>query len=392
MKVLVTDGDNRAALAVTRALGRRGHAVVVAEKRTPSLAQTSRFCADRVLYADPVHDDVAFVKGLADAVAERGIDVVLPVADITTNLVTTHRGLFEPRCMVPFADAGTIARAADKVDMVQTATRLGVATPRSWVVSGPEDAIEADVPYPVVLKPHRSRVRTATAWESCSVSYSRTPEDLRESLRARKPHEFPLMLQERIVGPGIGIFVCYDRGKLVAVFSHKRLREKPPWGGVSVLCESTPTCPNARDYTERLMHELNWHGVAMVEFKRDVRDGLPKLMEINGRFWGSLQLGIDAGVDFPNILLDTIRGAENASPPPYRVGVKSRWLWGDFDSLLLRLRARKTDWPAQDGRGRLGAIAQFMRFVGKELYYDNPKPDDLAPWFFETRSRFRRGR
>jgi predicted ATP-grasp superfamily ATP-dependent carboligase len=387
MRVLVTDGDNRAALAVTRALGRRGHVVVVGERRRQALAHTSRYCAARLVYPDPICHDEEFVHSLAGMVAAEGVDVLLPVADITTSLVTTHRALFEPRCLVPFADAATIARAADKVEILQTAGRLGVPTPRSWVVFGPEDAIEPDVPYPVVLKPHRSRVRTATAWGSCSVGYARTPEDLRESLRARQPHEFPLMLQERIVGQGMGIFVCYDRGRLVALFSHRRLREKPPWGGVSVLCESTPACPNALEYTERLMHELNWHGVAMVEFKRDVRDGLPKLMEINGRFWGSLQLSIDAGVDFPNILLETILGAGTAPPPCYRVGVKSRWLWGDFDSLLLRLRARKTDWPAQDGRGRLGAIAQFLRFVDKDLYYDNPKRDDLTPWLFETRNR-----
>lgn len=387
MRVLVTDGDNRAALAVTRALGRRGHVVLVGEKRRHALAQASRYCAARFVYPDPICHDGECVRSLAATVAAERVDVLLPMADITTILVTRNRHLFESRCRIPFADAATVLRAADKVDIVQTAGRLGVPTPRSWVVFGPEDPIEPDVPYPVVLKPHRSRVRTPTAWESCAVSYARTPEELRESLRARQPHEFPLMLQERIVGPGIGIFVCYNRGRLVALFSHKRLREKPPWGGVSVLCESTPACPDALESTERLMRELNWHGVAMVEFKRDVRDGLPKLMEINGRFWGSLQLSIDAGVDFPSILLDTIRGTEMGPPLRYRVGVKSRWLWGDFDSLLLRLRERKTDWPAQDGRGRLGAIAQFLRFVGKDLYYDNPKPDDIAPWLVETRNR-----
>ncbi len=213
MRVLVTDGDNRAALAVTRALGRRGHTVVVAEKRTPSLAQTSHYCAGRVVYRDPVLNDVSFVKELAATVAEQRIDVLLPIADITTSVVATHRGLFEPRCRVPIADAAAIARAADKVDTVQTAGRLGVPAPRSWILSDAEDAINPEVPFPVVLKPHRSRVRTAAGWKSCSVSYAQTPDDLRASLRARPPHEFPIMLQERIVGPGVGVFVCYDQGQ-----------------------------------------------------------------------------------------------------------------------------------------------------------------------------------
>jgi predicted ATP-grasp superfamily ATP-dependent carboligase len=229
--------------------------------------------------------------------------------------------------------------------------------------------------------------RTAAGWLSSSVGYARAPAELREALDRRPPHDFPLMLQERVSGPGLGVFVCYDRGRLVALFAHRRLREKPPWGGVSVLCESVAVAPLARDCAERLMRELNWHGVAMVEFKRDDRDGLPKLMEINGRFWGSLQLAIDAGVDFPSILLGVALGTPPAAPRDYRVGVRCRWLWGDFDSLLLRCRSRRSDVEAQDGLGCLAALGQFLRLAGHELHYDNPKCDDVRPFLFESRER-----
>lgn len=387
MRVLVTDGDTRAALAVTRALGRRGHEVLVAERRSPSLAQTSRYCRRRLVCPDPVSNDAAFVDYLSAVVAAENVEVLLPVGDITTGLVAANRGRFEPACQVPFGDAATIARASDKVELMQTAARLGVPTPRTWYCCEPGEQIPEALTFPTVLKPHRSRVRTNRGWVSCSVSYAKDRDEVRAALRARPRHEFPVMLQERIVGPGIGIFVCYDHGEMVAVFSHQRLREKPPWGGVSVLCESTLVPNDAREYAERLLADLNWHGVAMVEFKRDIRDGLPKLMEINARFWGSLQLAIDAGVDFPNILVDTCRGVARGPMPSFRPGVKSRWLWGDFDSLLLRLRSGKGGWLGRQDRGRLGAIAQFLRFTGRDLHYDNPKRDDVRPWLFETRRR-----
>ena len=109
-----------------------------------------------------------------------------------------------------------------------------------------------------------------------------------------------MLLQERIEGPGVGVFVCCDRGEPVALFAHRRLREKPPSGGVSVLCESAAARSDRRATSAtRLLQALDWRGVAMVEFKRDLRDGSLRLMEINGRFWGSLQLAIDAGVEFP---------------------------------------------------------------------------------------------
>jgi predicted ATP-grasp superfamily ATP-dependent carboligase len=86
-----------------------------------------------------------------------------------------------------------------------------------------------------------------------------------------------------------------NRGRLRAAFAHRRLREKPPSGGVSVLSESIALDPQVLEQAERILEALKWHGVAMVEFKRDARDGVAKL-GINGRFWGSLQLSVDAGV------------------------------------------------------------------------------------------------
>ena len=147
MRVLVTDGDNRAALAVTRALGRRGHEVLVAERRSPSLAQTSRFCAKRLVYPDPVIDDDGFLACLSTVVSDEAVEVLLPIADITTGLVAANRDRFEPACQVPFADAATIARASDKVEMMRVAARLGVPTPRTWYCCGPEDALQRISPF-----------------------------------------------------------------------------------------------------------------------------------------------------------------------------------------------------------------------------------------------------
>ena len=128
MNILVTDGENKAALAITRSLGRLGHRVIVGEKKTPSLAQASRYCAARVTYADPVTASDAFVDDLVRVAREQQVDVVLPVADITTFLVTRNRDRLEP-CAIPFASAETIERAANKVEITQLAQRLDVPVP-----------------------------------------------------------------------------------------------------------------------------------------------------------------------------------------------------------------------------------------------------------------------
>ena len=378
MKVLVTDGDTRAALAVTRSLGRAGHEVVVGERETPALAQASRFCAAGIVYPDPVHRSDDFVAALERTVREQCIDVLLPVTDITTLLVAEHRDRFESTCAVPFAPLDALRRAADKVDMMRTAQRLGVPVPRSVTVDAPGRPVD-DVSFPVVVKPGRSRVLTADGWQSCSVGYAHDRGELEQRLAALPPHAFPLLLQERIVGPGVGVFACYHERRPVALFSHRRLRERPPSGGVSVLSESTDLDPQAVDYAQRLLSDLDWEGIAMVEFKRDERDGTPKLMEINGRFWGSLQLAVDAGVDFPAVLVASTRGGPLSDAPRYRIGVRNRWLLGDVDALLLTLSGR----DHAVGRSRLQTIGEFVKLWDADLYYESPKRGDLGPFRLE---------
>ena len=385
MKVLVTDGDIRAALAVTRSLGRAGHEVIVAANHPSSLAQASRYCAGRATYPDPMVAPERFVDVAADLVRDSNIDCVMPITDLTTFLVTGNRDRFEPACAVPFADAAIIERAADKVHIVQTAARLGVPVPRSVVVTAPDRIPEHDIPFPLVVKPWRSRVRTSGVWASTAVSHAADAAALRRDLASRAPYEFPVMLQERIEGPGVGVFACYHQGRPVALFSHRRLRERPPWGGVSVLGESIELTTHARDYATRLLEAICWKGVAMVEFKVDRRDGQPKLMEINGRFWGSLQLAIDAGVDFPVILLQTLGAGEMAPQLPYKVGLRNRWLWGDVDSLLQMIRKWKGPPDLRSSRAR--AAWQFLNMFGPNLYYDNPKWDDPWPFAVETGQR-----
>lgn len=385
MRILVTDGDNRAALAIVRSLGRKHEVTVCAQDRR-SLASMSRWCHTAFAYPDPVRNQKAFLDTLRSEVERRRIDVLLPVADITTILVAEHRDEFGP-CRVSIPDADTIKRAADKVEIMGLAKRIGVPVPAGITVDSPRVAPEqlSMLSYPLVIKPGRSRVRVNGRWLSTSVRYANGIEELNQILGDLNPAAFPVLLQERITGPGVGVFLCCDHGRPIAAFSHQRLREKPPSGGVSVLRESIAIDERAHDYARRLLEELRWHGIAMVEFKRDVRDSVPKLMEINGRFWGSLQLAIDAGVDFPALLITLLENKPVTAPAGYRIGVRSRWLWGDFDALLMLLlkRAERERLPLEQ-RGRLRAILEFFKWQGPDCYLEVLRLTDIKPWLFES--------
>jgi len=111
----------------------------------------------------------------------------------------------------------------------------------------------------------------------------------------------------------------------MALFMHKRLREYPVTGGASTLRVSMWNKRLAK-YSIKLLKEMKWQGVAMVEFKLDEKNGSANLMEINRKFWGSLPLTINARVDFPYLLYRYLVEKENFKPPSYKLNAKQRWL------------------------------------------------------------------
>jgi protein-tyrosine-phosphatase len=68
----------------------------------------------------------------------------------------------------------------------------------------------------------------------------------------------------------------------------------------------------------------------MVEFKYNAQTRDFCLMEINGRFWGSLPLATAAGADFPAMLLDLALDRQIAISQPYRENIYCRLLSRDL--------------------------------------------------------------
>ena len=389
LKVFVTDGDERPALAIARSLARNaGATVVVGADRQDSLASSSRYCTHHVMYPSPAANPNAFSRFLLDLLARERIDVVLPVTDVTTHAVCAHQEAIGRRAATAVPSLAAFELASDKWALLQLARWHSVPIPSTEFVSDAAGvaAVIDRVTYPAVVKPGRSRILTSEGWVTTGVHYA----DSRAELLRLYEHvaylaRYPSLIQQRISGPGFGVFFLFDHGLPAAEFAHRRLREKPPAGGVSVLCESVPVDPVLREYAIRLLGALGWHGVAMVEFKQDRETGMFYLMEVNGRFWGSLQLAIDAGVDFPSLACGLALGRQPEKVAA-RAGVRSRWLAGDLDHLLLRLFRGDAELRLDDSApSRWRTVLQFLEFFGRDLHYDVISAGDPRPFLYECR-------
>jgi predicted ATP-grasp superfamily ATP-dependent carboligase len=385
-RVLVTDGQERPALAVTRSLGRQGLEVVVGAATGHSLASASKYCAEHVTYPSPHADHRRFCDFLVDLVRRRHIDVVVPITDVTTYLVALHRKELEDIVRLPIPDFSAFDFVSDKWKLLERAQEIGIAIPRTHFVQGIDDlrVPVGELGYPVVVKPARSRILTDSGWIGTQVRYASSETELFKLYQEISYLKFPSLIQERITGPGVGLFLLFDRGRLVTAFSHRRLREKPPSGGVSTLRESIPVDPTLKSQAVDLFQPLGWHGVAMVEYKLDRRTGQPLLMEVNGRFWGSLQLAIDAGMDFPHLLYRVALEECVDALETYKLGVTNRWLLGDLDHALARLFKKDRDLDLPDGfPSRFRTAVEFAKFYRPGQRYEPLSLTDPQPFVHE---------
>ncbi len=349
-RVLVTDGEERAALAVVRSLGRAGHELLVCSPRRRSLAGASRFAARVAPVPDPLRLPDAFAEAVAGLCRDQGMDVLLPISEASLMALLPHRA--ELGSALPFPELGTFERVRDKEAVLATARSLGIGVPAQRIAPASGQAPSpAELAFPVVLKPARSVIQNGAGRTKSSVVHAADAAAYERALERMPAGAYPLLVQQRIEGPGAGVFVLVWEGELLAAFGHRRLREKPPTGGVSVYRESVALDGGLLELSLSLLRRLGWEGVAMVEYKLDQLSRTPYLMEINGRFWGSLQLAIDAGVDFPALLVAAALGRKPRPVSEYRSGVRTRWWWGDVDHLIAR--ARSGDHP-------LRALGDFL--------------------------------
>jgi len=387
--VLVTDGNERAALAIVRSLGRLGYRVVVCSSRRTSLAGASRFAAADLQVPDAIAEPESFVGAIRAAIDRFHVDILLPVSE--PALLAILPAQFPGVC-IPMPSDASFRRISDKAEVLRAASTVGLPIPAQRVARSRDEAsaMADDLEYPLVLKPSRSVGESGGQRRKQGVQHVASRVDFLSAVGALDEAAFPLLIQRRIIGPGIGVFLLVWRGETRAVFCHRRIREKPPSGGVSVYRESI--APNAAliERSRALLDCFDWRGVAMVEYKLDVATGRPFVMEVNGRFWGSLQLAIDAGVDFPALLIAAACDEHVEPGGLYAVGVRSRWWWGDVDHLIARFRSKGDDSFDDLLPSRWRALLEFFTwhsgFEREEVF----RASDPRPFLRETRRWFRR--
>lgn len=327
------------------------------------------------------------MQSIGQTIGAWSVDHLFWTTTATALALDRFRGYLSPDHLVDLPASEEIRAAYNKAETFRLAREAGVPTPATWDFAD-LPALEAEahqVVQPCVIKPSQSYTLVGRQiHRNGRHRYATDASSLRREFAGLCSEFSRPLVQEFIPGYGFGVFLLMQDGQPVAAFAHRRLREADPTGSGGCFRISIELPPDAYTYSVKLLQAMNWRGVAMVEFKRDPRDGAAKLMEVNGRFWYSLSLCLHAGVDFPRLLLELKTGRPLGGPAKYRYGVGCHWLGGEAMHLYKVLKGKPASFPGEYP-GRLATLLRmpldFLAHPRSDAFqFTDPRPAFFEIW------------
>ena len=339
LKTAVIGTDSPIGLTVVRELGERGVPVHALGKRPDSIGGKSKFAQHFTLWPEG-----PLALWLPEFAARHEIGAIMAISEQTLVELSAMRGTI-PNCIIIAPKLENLAMVLDKNTTLAAAREIGVEAPESWQPGASDNQRQCaeNLAYPVAVKwsdPVAISDRLATAGLPLEkVEYADGPDALMAILQKYDPLGAWPMVQEYVGGSGFGQMLHMHHGTATLKFQHQRLREWPPSGGVSTYCSAVPLTDHSPQMalSEKLLQSIGWEGPAMVEYRFEPATGRYVLMEINGRFWGSIPLAYHCGANFA---WETWRCAVGraAEPVPELNNRFARYLVPDSKHLIHQLR------------------------------------------------------
>jgi predicted ATP-grasp superfamily ATP-dependent carboligase len=309
LSVLIPDGEDPLALMVARCLARVPNTklFIVSSKRWTLSRFTRYHCSFE--FRPRMGDSKERIETLIEFIRTYGVDVVLPVSERGAEFVAiSYEALVEFAAITPLPSPQALRLAINKWSLFEFASELGLPMPASIQVTLDNafyDALSA-LEYPVLLKP------TCEAGGKGIIKFE-GPDKLRAHLRTqgveltRNKH----IVQSYTPGVDLGLSVLCENGSILAYTIQQGLKAQY-LGRLKAM--QFVRRDDVLEIGQKLLSALNWSGVAHIDFRHDARDGKAKMLEVNGRYWGSLLGSLVAGVNFPHLACLTALGISFVMP------------------------------------------------------------------------------
>ncbi len=355
-EVILLGVDTAIGLTVMRELGEHGVVVHAVGREAWAIGGASRWAK-----SFSVRGMGKLAAWLPDRLSGSGAKALFAISeDDLVELAALPQQIGDCRILTPRAEP--LALVLDKRRTLEIAATVGIDVPHSWQPEAGQDfaALLPTLGYPKIAK-WANPPEIAPLLDAAGLAFHKSEAiaDEAELLalldRYRPLGRWPL-IQRYCPGHGVGQMLHMAAGKATLRFQHRRLHEWPPSGGTSTLCESLPEDVFAKQMakSEALLAAIGWEGPAMVEYRHDPETGRFWLMEVNGRFWGSLPLAHAAGAHFAwEQYRHAFPQATNGGPVPRRRYRKARFFIPETRRMLRIVRTGEAE-------GRMRALMSWL--------------------------------
>ncbi len=301
--------------------------------------------------------------------------MLIPTDDQTLMAITEHYEDFKDRLHIGCPPPAITRLVLNKCSTLEIAQKCGIRVPKTIVIANSAQLsdLARSFPFPWVLKPAGKETRL----EETKSFMLATADEVAAAFPVAREFRPPMLLQEYCAGAGVGVEVLMHEGNCLTVFQHRRLKEFPYTGGVSVTAVAELPDPVLVESSMTLLRAMQWEGVAMVEYKVNPDTGEAVLMEVNGRYWGTISLPIRVGIDFPLYQWRLAHGERPKIPRTYAAGKKWRWSVGYLDRTYSLLAAARYSLTARKElfRSFRGLLGDF----GPQVFNSTFALTDPAP-------------
>ena len=320
-KILVSDANYNHTLGIVRSLTKAGYHVDCIGSRL-SVCYFSKYL-NKIAFDEKKFNEENINEFLEFLSISR-YQYFIPIGAKSVYLTNKFRDNISKYTIIEIAPSESISLCLKKDKLVSYAKGIGIPVPETYLFNNYQDFLnkKKSIIFPVITK-------SSVELNKLDVNYHSNIFELDNYLFLNQNITGQILIQEKITGEGIGFFAIYESGKLKRYFMHRRLREIPLTGGSSTLAESYFN-NSIYNYGKSLLDSLNWHGVAMVEFKYSRSKNDYYLMEVNPKFWGSHDLAISSGVNFAKEYVSLKKGLDSNYIETYNLDNKYQWPDLDF--------------------------------------------------------------
>ncbi len=380
-KILVLDGRSLASLAIVRSLGSKGYEIHCGESFKNNLTSFSKYVKKKFEYPSPAKKPDEFIDWVLNLVKQEDYDLVLPVRDDTTLLLAKYQNVISEYTTLYTSDYEKIRKLNDKAETIKVARKADVPIPETYL---PEETdigtIKKEVDYPVLIRP---RIGSGAR----GIKYISSEDQFDSAYHHVKDNYADPIIQEYISHEGghYSIGTLFNRSsENVATHVYLETKQYPINGGPAVTAESVKKPPWTKNML-RILEELDWIGPAHMDVLYDETDDSPKLLEVNPRFWMSMNIAIKSGVDFPYLIYKLSQNEEISGFFNYEDDMKYRWVIPN--ELLWLLNTNQ----------KIDGLKEVINFWERDVCYGTLSKDDPFPiigaveqglnFFFEKEKR-----